>query len=395
MNEDCIYLILNQLDFQEIINVAQSSKKLSILAVDVFKRQFAVEKIVINVLDVKKEAYRFTKNHEIFDYKLALNVLKYVGHVIRKLEMCYHINNPKNTAVISRFINEYCHESLIEFDFQLVDQSPIYSMTKPFKNVQHVDLTIFWSLQGDETLAMNELFPALRRFTLNFYYAQNDYINCHFPLLEYFHVNKSPPEFDRSPIKDFLAANSHIRRLSLGTTTMEFLKIIQIALPSLENLTLWYYLEEYEPIHFESVTIFTIKDYWSPKNISFSHLQELHINVEGERSMRWINFIKTNQNINRFFMDYSFVDDEHFETLSKHLMNIVEMSIVYRRGKRFSSDAIIGFMNENVRLFKLNLDSCTETDKKNYHDKLEEELTITENDITTGLSFERRQRKNF
>lgn len=91
-------------------------------------------------------------------------------------------------------------------------------------------------------------------------------------------------------------------------------------------------------------------------------------------------------------MDYSFVADEHFESISKHLMNVVEMSIIYRRGKRFSSDTIIGFMNDNAQLLKLNLDSCTETDKKMYHDKLEKEWTIMENDKTTALSFER---KNF
>lgn len=238
-------------------------------------------------------------------------------------------------------------------------------------------------------------FRFLRRFTLNFYYAQSDYINCYFPHLEYFHVNKSPSDFNRSPIKDFLAANPHIRRLSLETTTIEFLKIIKKALPSLENLTIWYYLEENEPIHFESVTIFTIKGYWSPKNISFSHLQELHINVEGKRSLRWINFIKANQNISKFFMDYSFVADEHFKSLSKHLINIVEMSIVYKRGERFGSDSIIEFVNNNAQLMKLNLNSCTEIDEKFYHDKLEEEWTITENDKMTGISFERRQQNNF
>lgn len=74
------------MDIQEIINVAQLSKQLSILAVDVFRRRFAVEKFDINVLDEKKVAYRFTENYlEIFDIKLALNVLKLVGHLIRKL----------------------------------------------------------------------------------------------------------------------------------------------------------------------------------------------------------------------------------------------------------------------------------------------------------------------
>lgn len=82
--------------------------------------------------------------------------------------MLYQDKNPKNTVTISRYINEYCYESLVEFDFQLVDKSPIYSMTKPFKNVENVYLTTFWSCQGNETLRMNELFPVFTSFYIEF-----------------------------------------------------------------------------------------------------------------------------------------------------------------------------------------------------------------------------------
>lgn len=83
----------------------------------------------------------------------------------------------------------------IEFAFQLLENIPIYNMTKSFENVVNVKINPEWS-QGNPIIPMNELFPEVRRLALSHHYSQSDCVIGYYQHLEHFHVNKVPFEID-------------------------------------------------------------------------------------------------------------------------------------------------------------------------------------------------------
>lgn len=120
MNWDCQLLILQQLSFEDLINVSQASKELYYLASNIFRRKYKNT----NRVSITYHHYIRSQNWDISHGTLALNhalaeeFLRGFGHLIKRLEIRLANFSPEKENKYGYLINYYCSETLLEFKGQ-------------------------------------------------------------------------------------------------------------------------------------------------------------------------------------------------------------------------------------------------------------------------------------
>lgn len=326
LNVDCAFLILQQLDFDNLLNVAQVNQHLSALAAAIFRRKYShlqvqvqnnfkhpdIDKPHIWVAGLKidtntvAEALEFfgiidknrtqekhdrkpfyrsyvdNINLQLLSYDTILNTFKHFGHLITKLKFDYR-HYSQNPAFLAKFmgdlISNYSVESLIEIEFHGVRNETMEFITVPLNNVQ--EATFKDKFYGSSRiLPLNELFPYLRRLTCDFTYGGSlDYFHVHVPHLEHVLFRTGVNDVLNSPtavdFEKMLIKNSQIRSVHLyHTYSEEYLHTVHENLPQLETLTLSKCYTSNQRVEFENVTTFAadlLNE--SPQNLHFPRLQ--------------------------------------------------------------------------------------------------------------------------
>lgn len=414
LNYDCMHLIMKQLNLIDLINVAQTSKQLNFVAVDVFKHQYqpSSKTFVFEVLLPRPYLFKkllFLRNLpkfevngnrvEIYDYEMILNFVKIFGHFLKKIDQSrQNPFYPEKYAMPNHYINEYCDESLNHFNFN--EYFPIENMRKPFKNVHQIDFIANWqqhkgSHEGHSKFISKEIFPALRRLSLaGVAIESNCSARCFLPNLE--HLNFYGGDVDESVIKDFLLVNSHIQSIELSGS-LDVLHTITKTLPNLTNITLWHSDISNLAFDFDTVETLWIKNCNQlTYNLSFTNLLEFTMETSGfEHLQSWTQFFTQNSNMTHFNLKFYYWDDEGFEMFASHLQNLEELTLTVILGHRFHSRVInaitvINFLEHNEKLKKLELSlcDCNKAHESTYRQRLSVQWNIGK--LENGLSFERK-----
>lgn len=411
INMDSKYLIFEQLNFESLLNLAQTNKDFANLAANVFRRKFSNKTIVIECDEdnipghstewsfklwdtlygtktITKFTHLFSDDQiKIHDYKMILNTLQIFGSKIQRLKMIYSGLDFLKSKIITRSINKYCADSLIELELDECFDNVLNYMPKPFKKVKNIIFgKSFREMSPYEALPMNELFPQIQHLSLILTTFDSQYPICYLPHLQHLNLHISS-EYENNTM-NFIQMNPHIRSIDLRSPTSKILNSVNQVLLNLENFTISLYTSEDNTIHFDSVTKFKAEDsVFYPENISFSHLYELSMNCYGEKCNHWINFLRNHQNITRFHIDHSNMNDDQFKRIT-NLPNLIEMTISHLQGEPFQIETIIRFLENNDKIMKFNLGSCRQSDKNILRGKFEDQWIII--DYFKCLTFERR-----
>lgn len=395
LNMDCMLIILDQLDFMDILNLAQVDNYFSMIAQTAFRRKFANNTIVLynfvsedqnnengiifNALSrlgiVEKEkvyhaTLHYDGNLQITDFEACLKTLEYFGKSIQKLKLYSDNTDTKQSVIISKFIYKYCSDTLIEFGLDIIKGGAPFFFPKPFKKLEHITIGNYLPRIGRKTPPMNHTFPAIRKLTLNFHNKGSSYLNSYFPHLKHLNI-----EFVRSldDIFYMLSLNPHIQSISYHQKSPQSLKKISEILPDLKTLTLWSFHPNYDEIYFANLTKFSMKEnsyeFGSPKNLHFPKLQEASIFINAFTE-DWINFFKEHNQLKRIVLNYCNLNVAQFEHLTPFFQNAVDISINRRAEDLITTNTIITFVQNHRRLMKISLDLFTKNDETFLQERL-------------------------
>lgn len=283
MNDDCILLVLEQLNFVDLLNAAQTNKQISLTAVYVFKQKYSNHEFVvtddfvfpveqksfglinvvgieINLETIKKtlewigfggkeedEAVNSSiKNEkliesdasiEIIDYKLLMNTFKCFGNSISKLKYTYEPMRHLQAQHLAQLISNHSSESLVEISFDYCTEDMMKHLTKPLVNVHTVTFEGSFTV-SDSALSIDKLFPSIQRLNLDIYYTDTtEYFNCFMPHLEHLRWRGGvflDDQFRRHHMPS-IANNPRIRSIEFHKTTPVHIQALQSMLPNLEN----------------------------------------------------------------------------------------------------------------------------------------------------------------
>lgn len=422
-------LILEELDFTSLLNVAQTNGLFSILATDVFNRKFSNYKIVLKnglppiepiessddmhdiILGISSDLVEFfdpfyvkedddrplvavsNKQIEILNFDLSLTVLKYFGHVIRNLEVDYSSMDMDRTKKINQAINKYCSNMLIQYDLQHCNENSMEKLTGPFVNVENVSIGSQLTKSTNESLPLDQLFPNIKNLYFDFLSELDEsYTDCYMSHLEHLSIGiaKRSSEKNEPKFENLIKRNPHIFSIALDNISSKFLSIVNELLPNLQDLTLWTFEINRRSIHFENVKTFEtqIGLYSSPVNITFSKLEELRMSLYIDGHHEWIDFFRNHSNLKRLHMKEILQNRMPlpFEELMAELPHLEEMSMRYKPNENVES--IIVFLNNHKKLVKFELIECSDADKAILRNKCEHEWSI--HNYRGGLSFQRR-----
>lgn len=229
---DAQLFILEKLSILELISVAETNQHFSLLVEDVFRRKSA--KKVFEILDPRYgnfDALLETKD-KVYIRQLAIIslVLKQFGHLISHLVIVYsssnkfyvHFNAINN---LSELINQYCSDSLTNFEIVNYYETFFDKMVKPFKNVKQLSIRGKFNSLGSDTLSFAELFPSIKQLKIEYVDVQNtSCIDHKFPYLERLNVEiNQKRRFVENDVSKLLNKNPQISYLELSKITETFL----------------------------------------------------------------------------------------------------------------------------------------------------------------------------
>lgn len=151
MNADCIEHVLELLDFEDLLRVAESNKVLNSVAGRVLQHRFPSHRLTL-VLD----GFPFGSRHSNKDYRIddgtiyalnfeaSLKLLKHFGRFFSQIALHYKHMSSKERRTIEYNLSKYCSDqsaSLTELILEDGPASALNSIKKPLKSVQSVTIT--------------------------------------------------------------------------------------------------------------------------------------------------------------------------------------------------------------------------------------------------------------
>lgn len=217
---DSLEYVLEHLELTDLLNVADSCKRLRKAAELVYTREYGGKEVIFNrPKDMSpKQSFEITNDRiAIKGLKNSLQLLRCVGHIIREIFLC----KPKERPIIIyrriiTYINSYCAEYLKVFMIVGNSTDPVSKDFEiPFPNVVH---TQFLSYYFNEKCYIRRFFPNLRVLEcINMDNASFFSFNTHhFPYLESLYIRENGC-IEKEMILAFLRLNPQLKSLILET----------------------------------------------------------------------------------------------------------------------------------------------------------------------------------
>lgn len=397
MDVDSKLLIFDNLNLEELVSIAVTNKHFLGLAQLEFASKYSKKTIKIDDPYINarlKFTYKENVIH-IHDYMNVLNVLKYFGHLITKLEVRYsesHSFSPVDIQEISKMISLYCSDSLKHFTVDSFQTQFFNNLKKPFTKVEEVSVRgWFYSLES-YTLYFNELFPVMRRLTLKYIrILLTNSIEREFKQLEHISIDVSPglesEHHKQINIENVIKKNPQIRSFTLGSGHWQLLTTVNQILPNIENLELINHDQErrnsdgQQEILFRNVIDFAYMGSQNlPKYLTFQKLSDFHLEAFPKRLNDMIEFVKRNQNLKKMFIDKGYFTEDEYNTLTTTHWDLNEISFSLFD---LSDQNILNLIrnNENMQIIQISrnqsLKSITNILNAEYGDK----WIITDTDL--------------
>lgn len=170
---DCLERILDFLDLQSLLHVADTCTWLRAAAAMKFGTNFRQKRIYLDLQTYAQPWIHVHRNEiNLSGLRVCLPFLRCFGEKITDLAVNYRNSDGKITGQVDRYINQYCG-NLISIS-QVNRAFPITNLQKPFKNVEKIDITS--SCLGKYLPKFTYLFPNLghlEMYYVSFYAFQN------------------------------------------------------------------------------------------------------------------------------------------------------------------------------------------------------------------------------
>lgn len=386
LNVDCMLLILEQLNFVNLLSVAQTNEKLSSLAAAVFKQKYSNMTVIISY---GLGYHEFLDRIDIVDPEMSLQTLKHFGHMIQTLRLTIPKIETNQTKLLVQKVNEICSESLKTFALEVPYGYTLHDIKVPFKNVERLVLVQHLPLIGSNCLTMNATFPAVRQISFRtFYFDKMDKISGYFPHLEHIDLLIS----DISGVEELLKANSHIRSIYLAETPFGFMKTINRLLPNLEVLICDEMKHLPIPVRFENVRRFELRgSYDSPEKMIFPKLREVSMNLRTERYDDWVTFLRNHDQVTKFHLTGIELPNSQFEGLTAVLPTIEDMTISTLIMSEIDKGVLFRFFENHSQLLRFEIDHLSGENKETLRNKFDMEWTFSDTNQKSGILMERKR----
>lgn len=359
MNPDCQLLILDELDFQSLMMIAQTSDYYKSLALGVFNRKYGHKTIRIMGSFMYGTMDTVTESNDqitIKDYDMALMMFNTFGSVIQKLEMALRFVELNQRQVIHEHVSKYCSDSLHSISLRDLVEDELEEFSIPFKNVKNLSVSRNF-IASDGKFKVTHVFPNIRRLELNQIQEFDGFIlDVLIPTLEEVKILFPFSQGLQMGLELFFKKNPQIRSLNLlFYNSMYSLEIANKFLPNLEELSINFENQAHIPdneIHFSNVKKLTTST--SGRNyfniITFKHLEELYLTCDPNECT---DFLEKNRNLKKLQITTRSISDAQIMMIGKLLMNLKEFSI--KNEGDINVDTIIRLTKEIEQLEKLKL----------------------------------------
>lgn len=243
--DDCLTKIFELLDFESLLNVAVSNRRLQAIAGSVYRRKYCTKRVFINPYSTYAESDELAPTVSLIITHSNLNTcfqfLRCFGDSISKMNIsyppCIKSVRSKHYAYVDQYINLYCADSLTSVRYEQRPAFRIETMKKPFSKVE--SLCIERSNLDEQLPQFLDWFPNLRRLKLFANTVNRRYIEVSFPHLEHLSVEMSDNEmsavnFSKKNLADFLRVNSQLKSVEILMDLRKPFKFDEL-LPIIEN----------------------------------------------------------------------------------------------------------------------------------------------------------------
>lgn len=368
------------MEFRDLLSFAETNHFFADLAATIFKQKHSQK--VIKFSFPHKNKHRFATNDDIYETDDTIYVknvssifqtLKYFGRSILKLKIQYVTDKFDQHFVssISEAINIHCSDRLTQLDIQTSSPYFFDGISKPFSNVEYVQLNGHFASLETSTMNFIEIFPSIRRLSLTFVHLQNQQnMDWTIPLLEDLHVTtrycREAAGLFESELEEILRKNPQIQKLSLSGISQEFLSTkLNTILPDLENLKILSKNRIHtRDFHRQQVIFKNMKSfstYWEmehfPFNVEFKNLTELNVADSFESKYNWwIEYLDNNENLKRFNINLGEISDDDLTKLTDKKLNLEEVSLVLSR--RVADRTVVNFVEKNDKMKRICFEKC-------------------------------------
>lgn len=445
LTANCLLVIFEQLNFIDLLSMAQMSNQFSVLAADVFGRKYSHFQVVLrddfsvpekkkpeeeekpeeekkpeengnsgwfgrlkNFLkkDGKEEKKKEEKKYLGFvyvsdatiepnGYEIYLNLFKHFGHFIEKVKMqnSKQYENSKG-EFLSELISKYTSDALVELEFETSNKDLLTHITRPLVNVKTVRFNRVQIVGLPQALPLNELFPSMERLEL--VSLKGDilkYISSPMPQLEHVSIKGVKTDID-SLYTNFFTNNLHIRSIDLNDNHPEFVQTVNSVWPQLETLSLSHFNLSDGSVEFENVEKFIIEDgeHTSPENLHFPRLQTLQIHYNCHGLDKFITFLNEHNYVRHFHLKQWGISDAKFQELIANLQNLKELTLEHdSNGYRLLTAAgIAQFLRSHEQVLRLNVINFPTKFNDQLQQRLNEDWNLSNTDDILSFSFERK-----
>lgn len=312
LNDDCQFLILENLDFMSLLSVAETNTRYKSMIARIMKRIFRETLVHISLahFDYKKPEFDiklYNDRIQINNFTIAARVVNNFGHLIQKLEL-EMISEENANISIYNLVNLRCSKALKEISLHSSPNHLLNAFTNTFDTVQN--LHVLNVLETDRHL--NEIFPSIRRLDLAPFKLPNpNVISVKYKYLEYLclYINGRWGPMTNQLAVEIIEKNAQIQSLKLLRASVQLVKMVaDLLLPQLDQLNLdsTQLDRTNETIHFRNVKKLTVKQIYFQSfffQIQFGNVEEFILEEITESLFGETGFLQRNKHLKRFRLE--------------------------------------------------------------------------------------------
>lgn len=386
LNDDVLYLIFNEFEFAELLNITEVNRILAAFASETFRQKYREYQVDIMGCDVyaKKRGKFFIDDKrkviELRDYEVKLIVLKNFMNGVHKLHIDNNFIEGNESVEMNKLVNKFGYEALTHLNLGSIQDDALQQYTIPFDQVEDLSCIIYLSRGTTKIMPFNQLFPKLRRLSINLdFNADYSFIDCEFSELEYLDIIVTEASWScgQSQIEGMLQKNPQIKSIEIINFPHDFVEFISKWLPNVENLTLHEFGIGNEPVQLNNVINFKLYAF-SPVSIDkliLPRLESIKFFYSSMYFNAWNTFFKNNQQITKLVInEYYSLENLRLLEITSRLMNLVE--ILLKCYSPISDETISRIIERHDKLMKLQWSVEHHDDTRSIQERFENEWHI-------------------
>lgn len=297
--------ILKYLDFVDLLNVANATKKLQEAAGAIYSEKYG--DLLVSYSESASNGTNVIVKVDVIEVKEARTCLKMFrgfGTHLKAVQLNFDGINRRRSHLISQKLNEYCADSMIDLDWFHCPADAMNESSKKWPQLQ--SLRMKYGDLGEQMSKFSHFFPALNRLELEeIQVADRKCIECTIPKLVLLKVNiesRKKLDFLKSNLKAALKVNPQLKGLGIGSgCELKLLKYINKNLPALQLLAIHnpckqFFDSEESKIRFDEVqTVFldisNSKDSFTNIPFEFPRLRKFTLKACPPHRDEWIDFV--------------------------------------------------------------------------------------------------------